>query len=96
MKVSYENNNPIGYFALLDSGADECIFKAEIAKLIGIKDITTGIKRTTFGIVDGVEGEYFLHKVKLNVGGWNYDMEVGFMPKISKMGYGVLGQKGFF
>jgi len=34
--------------------------------------------------------------VELIVGTWSYDVKVGFLPHIAYLGYGILGQKGFF
>ncbi|MDD5356587.1 MAG: hypothetical protein PHS53_00350 [Candidatus Pacebacteria bacterium] len=96
VEVSHNGGQAINYFALIDSGADICIFHAEIAELIGIEDITTGRKGTVGGITQGEQQDYWIHPVSINVGGWKYDLEVAFMPTLSRLGYGVFGQKGFF
>lgn len=85
-----------GIFALIDSGADECIFSPDVANAIGIMDLTTGTKKYVGGVVAGVREEYFVHDVWISVGGWSCQISVGFMPKLSDLGYGILGQKGFF
>lgn len=49
--------------------------------------------------VGGITGEikpYYIHPVTIKVGGWPFDIEAGFLSDIARMGYGVLGQKGFF
>ncbi len=86
----------IGYEVLVDSGADLCIFDAEIGRAIGI-DIEKGKKNEVFGI-GGKASLYFLHKVKIEVGGWSYDIEAGFMPDVAGrvMPWGVVGQRRFF
>jgi hypothetical protein len=95
--IKVKNKNlEIGYQVLVDSGADFCLFHAEIGEAIGL-DIKKGKK----GIVTGVGGkssEYFLHKVTLEVGGWPYEIEAGFLPEIGtrSIPYGLVGQIGFF
>lgn len=89
------NKRAIGYKALLDSGADINIFPAEIAEIIGL-DIASG-KSYKFGGIDSSGHVAYVHKIKLIVGGSvRYEAECAFSYEISKVGYGVLGQKGFF
>jgi len=95
VRVKFKDLN-FRYEILIDSGADLCLFHAEVADVLGI-DLTKCKK----GLVTGVGGkssEYFLHSISIEVGGWNYDMEVGFLPTIGGRSapYGVVGQKGFF
>lgn len=84
------------YEVLVDSGADLCIFHAEIGELLGI-DVTKGKKHEVFG-VGGKASVYYLNKVKIEVGGWPCEIEAGFMPSVSghMMKHGLVGQKGFF
>ena len=89
------NEKTIRYSALVDSGADFCIFDAEIGEALGL-DVKSGEKET-FGGIQGKGGaEAFFHKVELNICGWGYKAVVGFSYDIAKFGFGVLGQKGFF
>lgn len=85
----------IRYFALVDSGADNCIFGAEIAELIGI-DVEAGKKNTVSGVVAGQSRPYYLHEVEIEIGGWWKKTTVGFMPALSKNGHGFVGRDGFF
>lgn len=85
----------IRYAALIDSGADFCIFDAEIGIALGI-DIYLGIREVFGGVQEAGAAEAFLHEVVLNVGGQNHKTMVGFSYDIAKYGYGILGQKGFF
>jgi len=89
------DKNSIAYEALIDSGADFCIFDAEVGEYLGL-DIKSGTREEFGGIVGTEKAEVFFHKVFLNVGGWNYETTVGFSYGISKFGFGILGQKGFF
>lgn len=42
----------VRYFALIDSGADRCVFAGEIGELIGL-DVTAGTKQTVSGVIAG-------------------------------------------
>jgi len=83
------------YAALIDSGADFCIFDAEIGEYLGI-DILSGKKEEFGGIQEKGTSFAYFHKVILNIGGRDYPIVAGFSYDIAKHGYGVLGQKGFF
>ena len=87
-------DHSLHYEVLVDSGADFCIFDAEIGELLGL-DITSGEKRSVSGIT-GVPEIYYAHSVTIKVGGWPYKIQAGFLPKIAQSGFGIVGQKGFF
>ena len=85
----------IKYDALIDSGADFCIFDAQIGEILGI-DIKSGLE-VGFGGIQNLRGSSaFVHDVSLIIGGWNYETAVGFSYDVAKHGFGILGQKGFF
>lgn len=92
IEIGYKENY-VSYEVLVDSGADLCIFDAQIAGILGV-DIFKGEKRK--GGITGVDEFYYLHQVKIKVGGWDYSVKVGFLFNMAQMGYGVVGQKGFF
>jgi hypothetical protein len=81
-------------YALLDSGADRCLFNLEIANEIGV-DLRTGEKEKGFGI-EGHGIDIFVHKIRLQVKDIDKKIEVsaGFSdaPGIVP----ILGQEGFF
>jgi hypothetical protein len=85
----------VRYHALVDSGADQCIFAGEIGELIGL-EITAGKERRVSGVVAGQTRPYYLHEVEIEVGGWSRPATVGFMPDLAPNGHGLLGQTGFF
>ncbi len=93
VEISYKDRS-ISYEVLVDSGADFCIFDAQIGELLGI-DIADGEPQTVSGITGAAE-TYYVHTVTIKVGGWPYTAKVGFLPNIARLGYGVVGQKGFF
>ena len=78
----------------MDSGADFCIFHGQLAEVLGI-NISEGKEERVYGIT-GIEEPYYVHPVTLVVGGWKYQIEAGFLPKMASTAYGVVGQKGFF
>jgi len=84
----------VPYEVLVDSGADANIFDAQIGEILKI-DIESGERKEVSGIT-GVSQSYYVHPVKINVGGWQYKAKVGFLPNIAHLGHGVVGQKGFF
>ncbi len=84
----------IGYEALIDSGADWNLFHAIIGEAIGIP-VEKGKKVTYHGIGGGQFTAYF-HTVRVNIGGWPYDIYCGFSPDIPNNSTGVLGHVGFF
>lgn len=89
-------NQEIGYQVLVDSGADLCLFDEEIGNALGI-DVKSGEPKEVFG-VGGKSSIYYLHQVRIIVGGHPYDITAGFMVNVAGrvMRYGVVGQKGFF
>ena len=89
-------DNSIRYEILVDSGADICLFDQSVGEAIGI-DIKSGKMREVFG-VGGKVSLYYLHPVTIEVGGWKFKIEAGFMPDVAGriIPYGLVGQKGFF
>jgi hypothetical protein len=80
--------------ALVDSGADLCLFHSDIGKLIGI-DIESGSKLAFEG-VSGAAATAYLHRVSLTVRGVSsISLDVGFTDSMA-VGTGLLGQQGFF
>ncbi len=94
IKIKYKDRS-VNYMVLVDSGADLCIFDAEIGRLIGI-DVESGIR----DVVTGIGGQtitQYIHHVTVEVGGHPYTIEAGFLPRVAgNFNYGVVGQKGFF
>jgi len=80
--------------ALVDSGADRCLFDAQIGREIGL-EIEKG-KKEIFSGVEGGEVVAYLHKIKLQITGIDkiVEIEAGFTdaPGI----FAILGQDGFF
>lgn len=84
----------VPYEVLVDSGADFCIFDAQIADILGI-DVTSG-KRDQVAGITGVLASIYFHNLTIEVGGWPFVIKAAFLRDIGKFGYGVVGQTGFF
>lgn len=93
IEIQYQNRT-VPYEVLVDSGADFCIFNAQVGDLLGI-NIYEGEKQMVGGIT-GVLEPYYIHEIILKIGGWPHKIKVGFLPGIALLGYGVVGQQGFF
>jgi hypothetical protein len=80
--------------ALVDSGADLCLFHSDIGKLIGI-DVEKG-SELAFEGVSGAKAKAYLHRINLTVRGMSsISLDVGFTDSMA-VGTGLLGQHGFF
>ena len=93
IEIIYKGRS-VQYEVLVDSGADLCFFDAQIGEILGI-DIGNG-RQDKVGGITGVIENYYIHPVTIKVGGHPYEIEAGFLPNIACVGYGVVGQKGFF
>lgn len=87
------NGKSIAYEALVDSGADMCVFPAQIGELVGI-DIKDG-QRGSLGGVIGKSGELYYHDIILSIGGNETRLRAGFTYE-KKFDHGFLGQSGIF
>jgi hypothetical protein len=84
----------IEVLALIDSGADKCLFNAQIGREIGL-EVEKGKPETFMGIEGGRLIAY-VHKIKLQVVGIEniIEIEAGFVD--SPAADAILGQEGFF
>ena len=82
--------------AIIDSGADFCVFHASIGKLIGIA-IESGKKQDFYGVSSqGKQSIAYFHAIQIEIGGYKCDCWAGFSKDIENLPYGFLGQLGFF
>ena len=94
IEVVYKNI-AVPYEILVDSGADSNIFDAQIAEILGL-DLFSGKQAAVAGVT-GVEEPIYIHTIDLLIGGHLLkNLEVGFLKSMGRLGYGVVGQKGFF
>ena len=71
------NGNSVSYEVLVDSGADFCIFDAQIGEILSI-DVEKGEKFQVAGIT-GKSEPYYVHPITMKVGGWDYKIKSGFI-----------------
>jgi predicted aspartyl protease len=80
--------------AMIDSGADVCLFHSDIGKILGI-DVYTG-RKESFSGVSGVLFDVYFHKIhKETIRINTIELEAGFTDA-PVAGSGLLGQVGFF
>lgn len=87
-------NGEFRYLALVDSGADYCLFHSIVGQRLGI-NIKSG-KCLTFTGTSGHPQHAYFHKVSFLIGGIEHVCEAGFSDEMEKLPYGLLGQDGFF
>lgn len=94
VSVILSHHQSITVDALVDSGADRCLFDAEIGRNIGL-DIERG-EVEYFGGIGSNRIQAFIHKVRLQVLGIEkiVELPVGFTENLGVSG--ILGQEGFF
>lgn len=82
----------VDVLALIDSGADNCLFDADFGRALGL-DVERGYPEKTIG-VGGIPTDVFFHDVKLEIDGTSWSARVGFMHDL-KVG-ALAGREGFF
>ena len=90
----FYRRNIVGYEALIDSGADYCVFHADIADILGIV-LKKGSKRKIIGI-GGEEIKGYEHAVKMRISQRSFQTTIIFSKEIPPNSFGVLGNRGFF
>lgn len=94
IRLSYDHGPQTPRFeALVDSGAADCLFRADIAAHMRI-DLKKGVKGTTSGIVQGQIINIYYHDVNLWVGADRIKIKAGFGEHMSVGA--ILGRRGFF
>ncbi len=88
------NGKSIKYSAIVDSGADYCVFHAEVGELLGLS-VKKGKKLTFYGTSGSPQNAYF-HTIQIEIAGWPMDLYCGFSYDMQTLPYGLLGQTGFF
>jgi hypothetical protein len=88
----YSHKHTVPLIAILDTGADHCIFDAQIGQQLGVP-VTRGDQVDISGIGGGpIVG--FMHTLSISVAGCNYKSPIVFAYNIPATG--ILGQTGFF
>ena len=86
------NKASIRFEALIDSGADFCIFPTSIAEKLGIN--LTGLKTIYFSSATGDAVKGNISGIYLNVGEGRFKTKIVFADLPGNIG--ILGQYGFF
>ncbi|MBI4115467.1 MAG: hypothetical protein HY447_02705 [Candidatus Omnitrophica bacterium] len=81
-------------FALVDSGADACLFPRGIADVLGI-DVRSG-GRVDFTGIGGMPTPFYFHEIEILFGEHRVKTRVGFSTSLNIGTGGILGQHGFF
>lgn len=81
-------------FALVDSGADACLFPKGVAEQLGI-DVKAG-EGSDFTGLGGDRSPFFFHEVEILFGQYQIKTKVGFSTSYHIGVGGILGQQGFF
>lgn len=83
IQLDFESpNSKFGYLALIDSGADYCIFHSKIGELLRL-DIKSGKPLTFFG-TSGQSQQAYFHEVAFKIGGNPHKCNVGFSYDMEK------------
>ena len=91
--ISHSGRRSKSLEAIVDTGADHCIFDAGIADGLGIQ-LRAGEEVVFSGIARGAETTGYLHRVTLTVAAQTYDVPIVFAYGLATTG--ILGQIGFF
>jgi hypothetical protein len=96
VRVGYKHASSPRIFSYVDSGSPYCLFRWEVADLIGLDPTKSPIFVDDLGgIVQGAREAAYFHKVCLYLeAGHRVDVTAGFAKKMSATG--ILGRNGFF
>ena len=78
----------------IDSGADACIFHADLCHPLGIRRVEDGVKDELRGAIGGPKAPMYFHKIKILLFGDFFETMAGFSKDLSVTG--LLGRRGFF
>lgn len=90
---SQEVSTYLSYGAIVDSGAEYCMFDAQIGEAMGLV-IEDGREADLKG-PDGSGFKAYLHQVAYRVGGYTKSALIAFTHSMAP-GTGILGREGFF
>ena len=91
--IWYKHNRSAPLESIVDTGADHCIFDADIGDALGIP-VKRGVSLPFSGIARGTQTAGYLHRVTLTVAAQTFEAPVVFAYGVSAAG--ILGQIGFF
>lgn len=88
------NGEKLITYALVDSGADVCLFGEDLCRKLGVV-MKSGKKQSLQGVGKG-KVLFYLHQIRLGIGQEKVKTEVGFSGQMKHIPFAILGQKGFF
>lgn len=94
IRIGHNHKQTPRFLAVVDSGSPYCLFKSDVAALLGI-DWQSGVEDSIGGITQTTPEPIYFHRVKIHVeADWIIDVMAGFCKKLSVTG--ILGRNGFF
>ncbi len=96
VRLGYHHAVSQRFFAYVDSGSGYCMFKWELATLIGLDPKKSPLHIDEIGgAIQGVKEPIYYHKIKLYVEALTMiEVTAGFVKKLNASG--ILGRTGFF
>jgi hypothetical protein len=86
--------NELNCFAIVDSGADHCVFPRSFMQPLGLDPLIAPVDMTSGLGSNSVPTHY--SNVTLDLGIMNFQVYAGFTAGMDQHGIGLLGQQGFF
>lgn len=82
--------------AIVDSGADDCVFPASFASHLGL-DIANNTRTFIFGGAGSKNQTAYFFDLNVTFEDFvSFKISIGFTPALEHVGIGLLGQNGFF
>jgi hypothetical protein len=94
VQVSHGSVTTRAFEAIVDSGSPDCLFHGDIARAVGIADITTGPLKPIHGVVPGHQIPGYEHEIRLIIGADNFKISAVFSDMLP-LGC-LLGRSCFF
>jgi Aspartyl protease len=95
VRVALQNGTlRLSCYAIVDSGADHCVFPRSFMQTLGLDPLTSPVEITS-GVGNPSVPTHFA-QVTLDLGVAQLPMYVGFTTGMDQLGLGLLGQTGFF
>jgi len=89
----FKKDRYVDVLALIDSGANYCLFPGEIGDIVGIDNIKGGNELDFFGL-SGKPISFYLNNIEIQVSNYRFPCEGYFSYKYK--GPPLLGENGFF
>ena len=94
LRLQTLDGGEIGYSAIIDSGADYCLFHGVIGEQLGL-DVKKGKALSFYGTGGRKQTAYF-HQITFSLDETQITAQIGFCYGIECLSVGLLGQIGFF